>query len=565
MTIYGPQLSAGMSTQGNTAGTTGLAHDQLLIVGGANITLSQSFNANSGTMTIIGGAGAAGNTGYLSAGSTYGSLGTMLFSNANGVSFGVNGQTMTASVSPAAGDGVNIISAGTQSANTTGTVVFSNSNNVSFGMTNNSIVTASASYSQSTAPGALAAGTQTGTSGTMLFSDANGITFGMSGSTRITASHNALTSQSNQAVSFTSGSVAFQTLSFTNSNGISFNSGTQGIFASHNALTTAALSNHSHGNPTLALTNLSGTTASASNGLTLSLSAAAPGAGGGIAAAAGTQTATSGTVLFNNANGITFGMSNSSVITASHNGLTTAAASDHSHGNPTLALTNLSGTTASASNGLTLSLSAAAPGGGSPITQKMAGTPYQSVGVHGNAFLSIQPIYIDGYMTATHVKFFGSLSGNTNSSGAISMSFGLYTANGSTMSLASSQSGIIQWTSGTNSTATSATQFGIFNSARMRGLTLSSWGISPGNYMALMWLRTTNNGTLSVGFDRAQTALSLVQVQFTSEYANMNLPRVYTVSATTAMPASIAFSDTAYNLSGSGNKQIAFSIHHSVP
>lgn len=215
-------------------------------------------------------------------------------------------------------------------------------------------------------------------------------------------------------------------------------------------LTTAAQSNHSHGNPTLNLTNLSGTTASASNGFTLSLSAAAPGAGGGIAAAAGTQTQTSGTLAFVNSNGVSFGMSNSSQVTASHNGLTTARASNdavglntaatqvtwtvnsagislnagaylttaqppgaylttarasndavglntagtsvtwtvnssgislnagaylttaanstHSHGNPTLALTNLSGTTASASNGLTLSLSAAAPGGGAAQT-----------------------------------------------------------------------------------------------------------------------------------------------------------------------------------------------------
>jgi len=41
-------------------------------------------------------------------------------------------------------------------------------------------------------------------------------------------------------------------------------------------LTTAAPSNHSHGNPTLNLTNLSGSTDSASNGLTLSLSAGLP-------------------------------------------------------------------------------------------------------------------------------------------------------------------------------------------------------------------------------------------------------------------------------------------------
>lgn len=126
--------------------------------------------------------------------------------------------------------------------------------------------------------GAAAAGTQTATSGTLVFADSNGLTFGMSGSSQITASHN--------------------------------------------GLTTAALSDHSHGNPTLALTNLSGTTASNSAGLTLSLSAAAPGVGGGIAAAAGTQTGTSGTIVFANSNGITFGMSDSSQVTASHNGLT---------------------------------------------------------------------------------------------------------------------------------------------------------------------------------------------------------------------------------------------------
>lgn len=52
-----------------------------------------------------------------------------------------------------------------------------------------------------------------------------------------------------------------------------------------------------------------------SNGLAISV--ANPGAGGGIAAAAGTQTATSGTVNFANSNGVTFGMSGSTQITAS--------------------------------------------------------------------------------------------------------------------------------------------------------------------------------------------------------------------------------------------------------
>jgi len=69
-------------------------------------------------------------------------------------------------------------------------------------------------------------------------------------------------------------------------------------------LTTAALSNHSHGNPTLNLTNLSGTTASNSAGLTLSLSAAAQSAQTGISGIAGSNTTySSGTVQFTGVGG----------------------------------------------------------------------------------------------------------------------------------------------------------------------------------------------------------------------------------------------------------------------
>jgi len=307
------------------------------------------------------------------------------------------GLTLSLSAAAPGGGGGAAISAGANS-QSTGTVIFSNSNGISFGLNAGTIT---ASYTTPAGGGiAAAAGTQTGGTGTVNFANSNGITFGMSGSSQITASHNGLTSQSNQAVSGQNGSSTFQTLSFGNSNGISFGTAAGGLTASHNGLTTARASNdavglntaltangvawtvnssglslnvpaflttaaqsgHSHGNPTLNLTNLSGTTASNSAGFTLSLSAAAGGGGadGYNVLAAGTQTATTaGTVLFENSNGITFGMSASTRITASHNGLTTAALSNHSHGNPTLNLTNLSGTTASNSAGLTLSLSAA--------------------------------------------------------------------------------------------------------------------------------------------------------------------------------------------------------------
>jgi hypothetical protein len=71
------------------------------------------------------------------------------------------------------------------------------------------------------------------------------------------------------------------------------------------AATTYAASNHSHGNPTLNLTNLSGTTASASNGLTISLSAAAPGAGGGVALYDGANSISSGTARISAGGAIT--------------------------------------------------------------------------------------------------------------------------------------------------------------------------------------------------------------------------------------------------------------------
>jgi len=248
----------------------------------------------------------------------------------------------------------------------TGAIVFSNSNNVTFGG-NASTITASASFNQTVqTQGSVQV---QGSTGAISFANANGVTFGANAST-ITASHNGLTTAraSNDAVGLNTALTGNGVAWTVNSSGLSLN-----VPA---FLTTAAQSDHSHGNPTLALTNLSGTTASASNGFTLSLSAAAPGGGGGAAISAaggsqntgtvifsnsngisfgynagtitatvnpgaaagiaavqaGTQTATSGTITFGNSNGITFGMSGSSQITASHNGLTTARASNDAIG-----------------------------------------------------------------------------------------------------------------------------------------------------------------------------------------------------------------------------------------
>lgn len=397
---------------------------------------------------------------WVSAGTNSISSGTLVFSNSNNVTFGMatNG-VVTASVPAGAADGVNVIAAGTQTANTTGTVLFQNSNGITFGLSNSSIVTAShnglttamASNRGSDFVQATAAFAGTSASGTIA---SNGISISIGPYITTAMLSNAATI-SNIKLSAGTLSANRSDMTFGNSNGISFGLQTNGVitgtvatnYQSQGAyLTTAALSDHSHGNPTLALTNISGTTESNSAGLTLSLSAAAPGAGGGIAAAAGTQTATSGTVLFNNSNGVTFGMSNSSLITASHNGLTTAALSDHSHGNPTLALTNLSGTTASASNGFTLSLSAAAPGGGGGISQRwFADAPFPPImalltnitGITSRQILL--PFHIDGSLTASELMW--QMSRATTGSNNFSMHIGVYTfVNNTQISLLGSNS-----------------------------------------------------------------------------------------------------------------------------
>jgi len=420
--------------------------------------------------------------------------GVSMTANSSGLSLNFPAFLTTAAQSSASN--VSGVIAGTNAtggtATLSGNVSFSNANGVSFYTSaGNAVVATVATNYQS--QGAylttamlsnaatisnmrMSAGTTSNLLSAVTYADGGGVSFGLNAGTitatvktdyQTSGAYLTTAMQSNAAtisnINFSAGTTSqnLSKLTFADSNGISFGLSGSVVTATvqTNYLTTAAQSNHSHGNPTLALTNLTGTTASASNGLTISLSAAAP---AGVGIAAGTRTATTaGNLLFDNANGITFGLDavGGSVMTASHNGLTTAMASnrgsdfmgtntaltangvsmtanssglslnfpaflttamlsnaatisninfsagttsgllsaltfsnsngisfglnagtvtatvatnyqsqgaylttaaqsDHSHGNPTLALTNLSGTTASNSAGLTISLSA---------------------------------------------------------------------------------------------------------------------------------------------------------------------------------------------------------------
>lgn len=387
---------------------------------------------------------------------------------------------------------------------------------------------------------------------TVSFGNSNGVSFFSSNGSMV-ASHNGLTTAraSNDAVGLNTALTAGPLAWTVNSSGISLNAGsaagttsgfagnsisgsmtfnTAGLNLSLNHpawLTTAAQSNHSHGNPQLNLTNLSGTTASNSAGFTLSLSAAAPGGGGGAAISAGANSQNTGTVNFANSNGITFGLSNNGTMTASYNSTQFAGQGT------TFAGANISASMTLNSNGLNLSASVAAPGAAAeqnafnllgantsgnttatgstiglsgvnmtlsgtnnsqivmsvpatsslsavaPITVQTNGSTI-SIGLNqalqsffrafpengstqaaqiGNGTIAVLPVIREGALSVSRADILASISlsssSNSSHAGVISAYIGIYTRNGSTLSLASSGSQSHQWSNTSNNSVAS--------------------------------------------------------------------------------------------------------------
>jgi len=359
-------LAAGTQTA-NTTGTVVLSNSNNITFGMGNssvVTASASFsqsvqpavgslNGSSGTLTIVAGSNiTVSNTGssisiigasqsvqpaiggIQGSGTNIATTGTVQFSNSNNVSFGLSGQTMTASASyPAQSvQSYDIIAAGSQTAQTTGTVMFSNSNNVWFGMSNNSIVTASASYPAQSVQSydIIAAGTQTAnTSGTVVFSNSNNVSFGMTNNSIVTASasYPAQTVQSYDIIAAgtqtanTSGTVVFS-----NSNNVSFGMTNNSIVtasASYPAQTVqsydiiAVVGSTANTTGTVVFSNSNNVSFSMTNNSIVYASASYSKEPSDVIAVVGSTANTTGTVVFSNSNNVSFSMTNSSIVYAS--------------------------------------------------------------------------------------------------------------------------------------------------------------------------------------------------------------------------------------------------------
>jgi hypothetical protein len=353
------------------------------------------------------------------------------------------------------------------------------------------------------------------------FSNAGTVTFGFDG-TYITATANAAGAGDgfNRISAGTQIAGTNNTISFADGSGVTFGMSNSSVITAAVA-TTYAGSNHSHGNPTLNLTNLTGTTASNSAGLTLSLSAAAPQTAiSGIVASDATYT--SGTVLFSNQNGVTVG---SSVNGASQyvrlSVATSYAASNHSHGNPTLALTNLTGTTASNSAGLTLSLSAAAAGAATLTVSAVGNTTVNSSGTWANA-LSLRAYGVLSAGTSngslllstpdpvdfTYLSVGNSNLGNTaGDTGVFSQRMVLVGSNNITLSGSSNGGSVtLSIIGGAGGAGASFGVSNIGNTAGNTGLTGSNLVLSGGNGVSLSQSTHANGGTIGFSVNTSYRA-----------------------------------------------------------
>ena len=267
-------------------------------------------------------------------------LSTLAFSNASNVTWslstGANAATVIASVAAGGGGGVGL-SAGTQSVST-GTVVFSDSNGVQFGMSGSSRVTAAYDREMSIISLVGVAATSKGSVRLLAFEDSNGVSWRFVGAGSSMTVRGSIASEIGLVSHVGGNTVGGVTrLAFSNASNVTFSLSTAASAATLLASipspgSSLGLVSHIGGNSVSSVTQLAFSNASnvtwslstAANAATVIASVAAAGGGGAaFGISAGTQSVSTGTVVFSDSNGVAFGMSDSSRVTVSVSALKT--------------------------------------------------------------------------------------------------------------------------------------------------------------------------------------------------------------------------------------------------
>lgn len=313
-------------------------------------------------------------------------------------------------------------------------------------------------------------------------------------------------------------------VSLANSNNVSFG------LSNSSVLTALALMNVSAG---FSSSNISAITFANSNnivfgfdGTNVTASAADLGA-----IAAGTQTATGGTVVFSNSNGVTFGMSNSSIVTASvvAGGLNLSAGTT-SNSLTAVTFANANGVSFGLSTGASVATVTAQNGG---IQSWSNGFPATAL-TGGQNTLFFEPVIVPYCITVTNLLWLASVSNHSsNVSGGLSVSAALYTLNVSTLSLASSGSTNLTWTSGAPLSSNTGINY--------QQMSLASWALTPGPYLFAWWVSTQGSASVSVYGVPQQPQISSGQV---AAMSTLMLPG-YSQATTNALPTSFGISNTA--------------------
>jgi hypothetical protein len=485
----------------------------------------------------------------LSAGTTSQNLSNWVYSNSNGVSFGLSGSTITASIQPGAAAGIAALEAGTQTA-TSGTAIFSNSNNVSFGMNGSATVTASAQVN-------LSAGTTSNNLSAWTYSNSNNLSFGLNAGT-ITAS-----AQVNLSAGTTSGNLSAWT--YSNANNVSFGLNAGTITASATVASTQASINLSAGTTS----NLaSAFTFGNANGVSFGLNASTVTASvatslTNINVSAGTTSNLLSALTFGNANGVSFGLNASTVTASVATSLTAVNLSAGTTSN------NLSAAVFSNSNNVSFGLSASTITASANLTVDywdnladggpVATNAGQGLGALGGITASISSLFV-APLAGFGIPFPADITANTcffpdlsvsGSTATMSLAFtsvfqlGIYTLNAKSLSLLNSASYSFGFAAAATNNSTAFAggfRYGTFGS--------TAWSSSPvfryGSRYWMAWLWSSAgalNQTLSVAGNYLLSSgqrSGFVGVSSLTATSNGEAPfyGMYTAQ-TAAMPASI--------------------------